>query len=291
MKKIIALTLIALMAMSLAACGGKPEESKPQDSASPSPAAQTDKKPIDVEYHSVEAIKARGVLSVATESQYAPFCFKSDKGEIIGLEQDFLKAYAEYFGVSLDLQYMAFDSVVPSAQSGIVDMGMAGLTPDAERKKAVDFSDFYYTGGQNLIIKADKLDTYTTIESLDGKSIGAQKGSTQQKIAESQFPKATMSLMPKIPMLVIDLQNGNLDGVLADKVTAEQYVKLNKDLALAKVEIKVEEEENGSSIAVMKGNSDLTKSLNEFIKAKTDDGSIGKWYVSAKEIADTLGVE
>ncbi|MEG1801389.1 MAG: transporter substrate-binding domain-containing protein, partial [Oscillospiraceae bacterium] len=156
---------------------------------------------------------------------------------------------------------------------------------------AVDFSDFYYTGGQNLIIKADKLDTYTTIESLDGKSIGAQKGSTQQKIAEAQFPKATMSLMPKIPMLVIDLQNGNLDGVLADKVTAEQYVKLNKDLALAKVEIKVEEEENGSSIAVMKGNSDLINSLNEFIKAKTDDGSIGKWYVSAKEIADTLGVE
>lgn len=293
MKKIIALTLTALMAASLAGCGTPtPKDSTaPADSKTPSNAATTEYKPMDVEYHTVEAIKERGVLSVATESQYAPFCFKASDGKIIGLEPDFMQAYADYLGVTLDLQDIAFDSVVPSTQSGIVDMGMAGLTPDAKRKLSVDFSDFYFAGGQKLIIKADMADKYTTIESMEGKSIGAQKGSTQQKIAETQLTKSSMQLMAKIPMLVLDLQNGNLDGVLADKVTAEQYVKLNKDLAISKIEIEVSEEENGSSIAVMIGNTSLTESLNAFIKEKTDDGTIGEWYVSAKEISDTLGVE
>lgn len=292
MKKLIAIALTTLMAASLAACGAP--AAAPQDSSTTpdaSPAAKTEYKPLDVEYHSVEAIKERGVLVVATESQYAPFCFKSSTGEIIGLEPDFMKAYAEYLGVTLEIQDIAFDSVTVSTQSGIVDMGMAGLTPSAERKKTLDFSNFYYVGGQNLIVKADMVDKYTTTESMDGKAIGARKGSTQQKIAEAQFPKAEMQLMPKIPTLVLDLQNGNLDGVLADKITAEQYVKLNKDLAISKIQIKVEDEENGSAIAVMQGNTSLINSLNEFIEMKAADGTIGAWYTAAKEIADTLGVE
>lgn len=287
MKKFISIILTLAVAASLTACSNK----SPSDASGDASKAQTNYLPIDVESHTVEAIKEKGTLSVATESLYAPFCFKTKEGEIIGLEPDFMQAYADYLGVKLDIQDIAFDSVVPSVQSGIADMGMAGLTPDAKRKESVDFTDFYFQGGQNLVVKADKAKEYNTKEALDKKIIGAQKGSTQQKIAESQFTNASSQLLTEIPMLILELKNGNLDGVLLDKVTAEQYVKLNSDLDIAQVEIEVDAEENGSSIAVMKGNTSLIESLNEFIKMKTDDGTISQWYVKYDEIASKLGVK
>lgn len=281
MKKLIAIILTLALMATMVACGQKqdtPVQGQDENGAN--------------NPHSVQAIKDKGVLSVATESQYAPFCFKDTQGNIVGLEPEFMKAFAQHLGVELDLQDMEFTAVVPSVQAGLVDLGIAGLTPDAERRLAVDFSEFYYTGGQLLVIKKDMADLYTTKESLSGKLIGAQKGTTQQKIGEAQFPQSSLSLLTKIPPLVLELQIGSIDALLLDKVTAEQYVKLNEDLVIAQgIEIEVDPNENGSAVALMKGNEDLANALNEFIQLKTEDGSIAQWYYDASQLSEQLAVE
>lgn len=62
------------------------------------------------------------------------------------------QALADDLGVELDIQNIAFDSVVAEVQAGNADMAIAGLTPNADRKKSVDMSDMYYAGGQCMLV-------------------------------------------------------------------------------------------------------------------------------------------
>ncbi|MEG2924373.1 MAG: transporter substrate-binding domain-containing protein [Oscillospiraceae bacterium] len=271
MKKLAAVAMATVLSLGAVSCGA--------DVTSP-------------DAHSVAAIKKKGSITIATESQYAPFCFKDDKGNIIGLEPSFMQAIADDLGVKLDIQDMAFDSVIPSVQSGACDIGMAGLTPTAKRKESVDMTDFYNHGGQAMLVLTKDLDTYASADTLKGKKIAAQKASLQQTIGEEQFKDSTLSLLPKVPQCVEELKMGNVDAVLVDDVTAKQYADMSGGvISVSDVEVKVDESELGSAAAVMKGNTDLNDYLNGLIKKLWESGDLDKWYISAKDTASKLGLD
>ena len=161
MKKLVAVCMALVMALGLAACGGSGSSSSAPAASSgavSAPAASgTSASEADdgiamtggnVEEHSVEAIKAKGVLVVTTEAGYAPFEFLDENDNVVGLDASLAQALADDLGVELDIQNIAFDSVVAEVQAGNADMAIAGLTPNADRKKSVDMSDMYYAGGQ-----------------------------------------------------------------------------------------------------------------------------------------------
>ena len=164
MKKLVAVCMALVMALGLAACGGSGSSSSAPAASSgavSAPAASgTSASEADdgiamtggnVEEHSVEAIKAKGVLVVTTEAGYAPFEFLDENDNVVGLDASLAQALADDLGVELDVQNIAFDSVVAEVQAGNADMAIAGLTPNADRKKSVDMSDMYYAGGQCML--------------------------------------------------------------------------------------------------------------------------------------------
>ena len=150
MKKFLTLALAAMMALSLAACGGDSSSSAPAgSSAAGSSAAAGGSSAADdgigmasgnVEEHSLQAIKDRGVLVVTTEAGYAPFEFLDDEGNVVGLDASLAQALADDLGVELKIENIDFNSVVPEVQAGNADMAIAGLTPNEERKQSVDMS-------------------------------------------------------------------------------------------------------------------------------------------------------
>ena len=131
----------------------------------------------------------------------------------------------------------------------------------------------------------------TDAASLAGQPIAAQKGALQQTLAESQFPDSKLTLLPKVPQAVQELKAGNVVAVLVDAISAEQYVKQNPDLAVAKVEVVIDPTEAGSSAAVMKGNTDLMDYLNAEIKKYKDSGDLDQWFVDAKAQAEEMGLD
>lgn len=191
------------MALGLAACGGSGSSSSAPAASSgavSAPAASgTSASEADdgiamtggnVEEHSVEAIKAKGVLVVTTEAGYAPFEFLDENDNVVGLDASLAQALADDLGVELDIQNIAFDSVVAEVQAGNADMAIAGLTPNADRKKSVDMSDMYYAGGQCMLVLEENLDKYATKESLAGAVMATQKAALQETLMAEQFPDA-----------------------------------------------------------------------------------------------------
>lgn len=241
--------------------------------------------------HSVEAIKKKGKIVIATESQYAPFCFKDKQGNFIGLEPVLMQAIADDLGVELEIMDIAFDAIVTTVQAGGADIGMAGLTPTQKRKEAVEMTDLYNLGGQAMLVKAEDAEKYSTKEALKGLTIAVQQGSLQQTLATEQFADCKQTVLPTVPGVAEELKAGNVAGALMDEISAEQYVKTtNGAIVIAKIPVDVPPEEAGSSAAVMKGNEDLLNYINGLIKKLGDEGKLDQWFDEAKTTARDLGM-
>lgn len=308
MKKLVAVCMALVMALGLAACGGSGSSSSAPAASSgavSAPAASgTSTSEADdgiamtggnVEEHSVEAIKAKGVLVVTTEAGYAPFEFLDENDNVVGLDASLAQALADDLGVELDIQNIAFDSVVAEVQAGNADMAIAGLTPNADRKKSVDMSDMYYAGGQCMLVLEENLDKYATKESLAGAVMATQKAALQETLMAEQFPDAEPLLLPDFPQCIVNLKNGECAAVMIDEISAEQFIeqyeKMGVNLAIGKVPVEIDPEEGGNAVAVMKGNTDLLDWVNERIAAYEAEGLLEQWFQEAQEKAASMGIE
>ena len=312
MKKWIAICLALVMAMALVACGGgssSSSSSSAADSSSSSSTAQDQSSSSedqsssseaddgiemtggDVSGHTVDAIKAKGVLVVTREAGFAQFEFVDEIDNIVGLDASLAQALADDLGVTLDMQNIAFDSVVPEVQAGNADMAIAGLTPNNDRKKSVDMSDMYYEGGQCMLVRAEDIDKYATKESLSGQVMATQKAAMQEYLMTEQFPDAEPLLLPDFPQCVQNLKNGDCVAVLIDEISAEQYMKTVDGIAIGKVPVAIDPEEGGNAVAVMKGNEDLLNWVNERIAEYKAQGLTDKWFEEAQAKAESRGIE
>lgn len=296
LKNMMALAAAAMMAVSFTACGGGESSSVAGgSSAAGSEANDSSSEEAlitgDPTEHTVEAIKARGKLVVTTEAGYAPFEFLDENDNVIGLDASLAQALADDLGVELDIQNIAFTSVVPEVQAGNADMAIAGLTPNADRKKSVDMSDMYYEGGQCVLILAENADKYTTKESLDGQLVATQSGALQETIQKEQFSNTEALLLPDFPQCIANLKTGECAAVLIDTISAEQYMQTVDGLAISDIPVEIDPEEGGNSVAVMKGNTDLLDWVNERIAEYKAEGLIDQWFAEAQEKAESMGIE
>jgi len=92
-------------------------------------------------------------LIMGTNAEFAPFEYMDDNGNIVGYDIEIAKEIARKMGCELVIENMNFDSLIAALNSGKVDMVIAGMTANDERRQQVDFSDNYYNAAQVIIVK------------------------------------------------------------------------------------------------------------------------------------------
>lgn len=287
-KKLMSLALGAMMMLSLlTGCGSKTEDSAPADST---PAEETPAEPAAAA-SLLEKVKTSGKLVVGTEAQYAPYEFKDLNANFAGCDMWLAQQIADHLGVELEVVDMSFDGIIPAVKSGQVDLGIAAFTKTPERAEEIDFSDLYETSAQLLIVKAGNADTYSTKESLAGLKVGAQKGTIQSQLIQSALPESELFELEKYPALALEVQNGNIAGLVVDQAVGEALVATsNGALEVSNFEFSAEEASFGKSVVIAKGNEDLVEAVNEVINKVTADGSYQKAYDDAVKLAASLGL-
>ena len=138
---------------------------------------------------SPKTIKEKKKIVVATESEFAPFEFKSlvnGKDTLVGADIELAKAIGEKLGVKVEFSVMSFDNVLANVQSGKADIAIAGISVTDERKKVYDFSDSYYTSENVVIVKKDKVNDYTSTDSLAKQTVGTQKGLSKKPLLRNK---------------------------------------------------------------------------------------------------------
>ncbi|HBE8211484.1 TPA: ABC transporter permease subunit [Staphylococcus aureus] len=227
-------------------------------------------------------IKERGELRVGLSADYAPMEFEhtvNGKTEYAGVDIDLAKKIAKDNNLKLKIVNMSFDSLLGALKTGKIDIIISGMTSTPERKKQVDFSDSYMMTKNIMLVKKDKVNDYKDIKDFNNKKVGAQKGTEQEKIAQTEIENASITSLSRLPDVILALKSGKVEGVVVEKPVAEAYLKQNPKLGISNV--KFNEEEKDTVIAVPKDSPKLLSQINKTIKEVKDKGLIDKYMTNA----------
>ncbi|HCV0935028.1 ABC transporter permease subunit [Staphylococcus aureus] len=229
-----------------------------------------------------EKIKERGELRVGLSADYAPMEFEhtvNGKTEYAGVDIDLAKKIAKDNNLKLKIVNMSFDSLLGAIKTGKIDIIISGMTSTPERKKQVDFSDSYMMTKNIMLVKKDKVNEYKDIKDFNNKKVGAQKGTEQEKIAQTEIENASITSLSRLPDVILALKSGKVEGAVVEKPVAEAYLKQNPKLGISNV--KFNEEEKDTVIAVPKDSPKLLSQINKTIKEVKDKGLIDKYMTNA----------
>ncbi|RKW44379.1 MAG: basic amino acid ABC transporter substrate-binding protein [Lachnospiraceae bacterium] len=262
-KKILTIALVGLMAASLAACG-KASETQTSNAASESASDGKAESKSDgtAQIKTVEA----GKLTLATNAEFPPYEYH-DGDKIVGIDMDIADAIAKKLGLEVQIEDIAFDSVILEVTSGKADIGLAGISATDERKQSVDFSDTYTTSKQLIIVKDDS--AIKGSKDLEGKTVGVQTGTTGDILA-SDIKDVKPERYDKGMDAVQALSQGKVDAVIIDSEVAKKFVEETSGL---KVLDEAFADEN-YAIAIKKGNKELLDSVNKALSELKSDGTI-----------------
>lgn len=271
-KKILAMSLACIMAFGFVGCSNDtpPAENSTKNEESN---ADTKKEPQKKE------------LIMATNAEFPPYEFhgKDDSGKdaILGIDAEIAQEIADSMGLTLRIEDMNFDSIIPSVTMDKADLGIAGMTVSEDRLQSVDFSNPYVEAGQAIIVKKDNNDVNGP-DDLKGKKIGVQLGTTGDEYATAIEGNPEPERYNKGFEAVEALKQDKVDVVIIDNQPAKSFVKANED------SIKVLEEPCTSeqyAIAVKKGNTELLKAVNDALQEMKESGKLDEImnkYISAE---------
>ena len=268
MKKMIALILALVMALSLVACGGN---------------NNTEDDTKDYASMSLEELKAElttvteGKLTMSTNATFPPYEMLADDGSFEGIDVEVAGAIAEKLGLELQIDDMSFDAALLAVQgdSPKADIVMAGVTVTEDRQLVMNFSDSYATGIQVVIVKEGS--DIKSIDDLEGKKIGTQMGTTgyiycSDTPENGGYGEENVIAYDSGITAVQALVNGQVDCVVIDNEPAQAYVKANAGLSILDTEFSNED----YAIGMNKGNACLLAAVNAAMAELKADGTFQK---------------
>jgi polar amino acid transport system substrate-binding protein len=225
-------------------------------------------------------------LVMATSANYPPYEQQletdtseaaSDGKTIVGFDIDLAELIAARLDRKLTVVDLEFGALIPAVASDEVDMAMAALEPNRNRKQKVDFSNIYYRSQHTLI----SLDGYLRSRDLNYQAIGIRANSVQARYAgnlTNEIPDLDIVPYDTIEEIFAALDIGAIEGTIIEANVANTYLRRYPDF---KGNIMPTEQATGSAIALPK-NSPLTAKINTAlrdIKASGDiDQLIAKWF-------------
>ncbi len=166
----------------------------------------------------LDRIMAKKELTVGTAASMPPLNMTTKDGEVIGLEIDLARSFANAMEVKLTLSRMHFNELLPALEKGQVDMVLSGVTMTPQRNLKVAFVGPYFASGKSIVTKkknVESVDELTKMNNPD-KVLVALKGSTSQMFVEKLIPRAKLLLADDYDQAVASVRDDKAVAMVAD---------------------------------------------------------------------------
>ncbi|MEM9947361.1 MAG: ABC transporter substrate-binding protein [Cyanobacteria bacterium P01_D01_bin.36] len=224
-------------------------------------------------------------LLMATTANYPPYQQTVENNragnteqdvEIVGFDIDLAQLIAERLNRELAIVDLEFGALIPAVMNEEVDIAMAAIAPNRNRKQKVDFSNIYYRSRHALV----SLDGYLEADDLSFQTIGLISNSVQARYADTLSETFSIDIVTyeTIEEIFEALDMGAITGALIEATVAASYLRRYPDFA---AQIMPSDGPSGSAIAIAK-NSPLRREINAAItdiKASGEmDQLIAQWF-------------
>jgi ABC-type amino acid transport substrate-binding protein len=176
-----------------------------------------------VSAQTLEKIDKSGVLVIGTRTGSPPFAYVNKNNEWVGfsielVEKAVVPALAKKLNkqIKLEKKESAPQTRIPLLTSNAVDLIAETMTDTQSRRDQVDFSlTFFVTGAQFLVKKGSPI---KNIQTVAGKRVAAQQGSTNAKLIRERIPTAKLLEFPDQPAAFQALAQGQVQAYTNDGI-------------------------------------------------------------------------
>ncbi|MGT2433702.1 glutamine ABC transporter substrate-binding protein [Cupriavidus basilensis] len=221
------------------------------------------------------------VLRVATDATFPPMEFV-ENGKRTGFDVELVEALAKTMGKRVEWTDIDFKGLIPGLISRRFDMAVSGIYITEERRKVVDFTDPYYTGGLVALVKTGNTAINTPAD-LNGKKVSVQVGTKSVNFLRENYPQVQRVEVEKNQEMFNLVEIGRADAAVTGKPAAMQYVKARGGMRVVEKALTTEE----YGMAVRKDTPELTRAVNAALAKLKADGTyaqlIQKWFGAAHE--------
>jgi polar amino acid transport system substrate-binding protein len=246
----------------------------------------------------LDEIKKRGYMVVATEDDFRPFEFVKD-GKPTGFDNEMVDALKKYAPFEIRQEILPWTGILAGVATGKYDIAITAAIITKERTQSLDFTS-PIADATHYYVKRKSDASIKSIKDLNGKTVGVQSGS---------------ALLGRLPELkgMIEKEGGKMGKI----VEYTSYPEAYQDLALGRTDyvvntilnLKTLVAEKGNVFelgqpvsgksypawAIKKGNSDLLAYMNEFIAKQKANGTMPalqkKWFGESFNLPTTFTPE
>ena len=228
------------------------------------------------------------VLVIGTSND-APLSYvESGTNEPVGALPDVLREVLKRLGkdAKLEVVAMPFASLIPSIQSGRIDLIGDAMYIRPARQEVIDFTDVVFYNPESLDVpKGNPLNLHQ-MSDLCGHSAGTYQGTTYVELLKKTAASCPadkpldIKQYPTIQNVFADLAAGRLDAATVDASLSAYALKENPALGFELVADYKPESKSTSNCAfgLAKGNPDFLKAFNETYEAMKKDGTAAKIF-------------
>ena len=275
MKKLIALMLAMVMALSLVACG-KPAEN--DDSAN------------DNNTNTDGDATATRTFVMGVDAEYPPFSYLGEDGQYTGFDVEVCKAVCDLLGWDLQVFGVNWDQKLVQLDAKECDCVWSGMTIlDSMKEAGYVISAPYYDNTQVIMVKEGS-DIKSSAD-LAGKVVAVQLGTSGEALladggdlADLAATFADLTTCDSFLKCFTELGGGAVDAVIVDKPVAVSYAESNKGFTVLDEGLGVEQ----YGIAFRAGDEELCATVEDAVAQLVANGTYAEIAAKYPDIANNL---
>ena len=275
MKKLIALMLAMVMALSLVACG------KP---------AENDNSANDNNTNTDGDATATRTFVMGVDAEYPPFSYLGEDGQYTGFDVEVCKAVCDLLGWDLQVFGVNWDQKLVQLDAKECDCVWSGMTIlDSMKEAGYVISAPYYDNTQVIMVKEGS-DIKSSAD-LAGKVVAVQLGTSGEALladggdlADLAATFADLTTCDSFLKCFTELGGGAVDAVIVDKPLAVSYAESNKGFTVLDEGLGAEQ----YGIAFRAGDEELCATVEDAVAQLVANGTYAEIAAKYPDIANNL---
>lgn len=234
------------------------------------------------------SIQADEYLRVGMEAAYAPFNWTQDddsNGAVPiegtsqyanGYDVQIAKKIADSLGKELLVVKTTWTGLIPALTSGKIDMIAAGMSPTAERKKEIAFSDSYYTSSPVIVVsKKGDFAQATSLKDFAGAKLTSQQGVYLYNLIDQIKDVSKETAMGDFNQMRQALESGIIDGYVSERPDAISAENANSDFKMVAFEdgkgFATSKSDTAIAVGLRKNDTETLAKVNAVLASISDD--------------------
>jgi polar amino acid transport system substrate-binding protein len=204
--------------------------------------------------------------TIGIDADYPPFTYRDSEGNFTGFDIESARWIADREGFDVEFVAVPWDAIIPTLQSGTIDMIYSGISITPDREKEVNFTIPYYTVTKSVAVRSG---SNITLEDLyNGRlRVGTQSGSSAETwiedtlIEPGSMPASNLVLYPNLSAVTEGLMSGSFDASIIDTPSQLQLISGKPLVILGEIPTA-----DQYAVAVRKTDPELLATMNDGLR-------------------------